>query len=60
MKLHIFVDQTATEVFANDKKHVLISRLYLDPALRGVQLFSNDGTSVLQTSNAPQLAMIWK
>ena len=43
VKLHIFVDNSSIEVFANDGETVLSSKFYPDPSSTGIQFFSHGG-----------------
>ncbi len=60
VKFRIFVDQSSIEVFVNDGAAVLSSAIYPETIKRGIQVFSNRGTTRLQTFNAWQLATIWR
>jgi sucrose-6-phosphate hydrolase SacC (GH32 family) len=46
LKLHIFVDNSSIEVFANDGETVLSSKIYPDPTSVGVQFFSKGKVKV--------------
>ena len=43
LKLHIFVDNSSIEVFANDGEVSLSSKIYPDPSSTGIEFFSNKG-----------------
>jgi len=48
VRLHIFVDQTTLELFANDGERVITDRVYLNGAARvGLQSASSDATATL-------------
>src|SRR5208337_2699862 len=40
IKLHIFVDRSSTEVFANDGERVMTDRIYPPPDSNGIELYS--------------------
>jgi fructan beta-fructosidase len=60
LKLRVFVDQCAIEVFAEDGQQVLTSQIYPDPAHTGIELFSTGGATTLGSFRAWPLASIWK
>lgn len=43
LKLHIFVDNSSIEVFANDGEVCLSSKIYPDPSGTGIEFFSSKG-----------------
>lgn len=43
LKLHIFVDNSSIEVFANDGEASLSSKIYPDPSSTGIEFFSTKG-----------------
>lgn len=59
LRLRVFVDQCAVEVFADDGLTVLTAQIYPDPAATGVELFSTNGATTLRSLRAWPLASIW-
>ncbi len=59
LKLRVFVDQCAIEVFADDGQQVLTSQIYPDPAHTGIEVFSTGGATTLSGFRAWPLASIW-
>ncbi|MEK3914136.1 glycoside hydrolase family 32 protein [Paenibacillus sp. FSL H7-0331] len=47
IKLHIFVDQSSVEVFANDGKLVLTDQIFPDPSSTGLELYAISGEAIL-------------
>jgi fructan beta-fructosidase len=43
LKLHIFVDNSSIEVFANDGEAVISSKIYPDPSGTAIEFFSSKG-----------------
>jgi sucrose-6-phosphate hydrolase SacC (GH32 family) len=43
LKLHIFIDNSSIEVFANDGEASLSSKIYSDPSSTGIDFFSTSG-----------------
>lgn len=60
VKLHIFLDRSSVEVFANDGETVLTDRIYPAPGSDGLELFSNSGDSQIQSLTVWKLGSIWK
>jgi fructan beta-fructosidase len=60
VKLHIFLDRSSVEVFANDGEAVLTDRIYPSPGSDGLELFSNSGDSQIQSLTIWKLGSIWK
>lgn len=60
IKLHIYVDQSSIEVFANDGVRVLSSLIFPEPTSKGIQLFSTNGQTTVQSLKAYNLKSIWK
>lgn len=60
IKLHIYIDQSSIEVFANDGDRVMSSLIFPDAASKLIQLFSTNGTTVVQSLKAYNLKSIWK
>ncbi len=60
IKLHIFVDQSSIEVFANDGKCAISSLIFPHYSSKTIQIFSNNGTTFLKSLKAYNLKSIWK
>ena len=43
LKLHIFVDNSSIEVFANDGEAVISNKIYPDASATGIEFFSHSG-----------------
>jgi beta-fructofuranosidase len=56
LKLHVFVDRSSVEAFANDGRAVLSARVFPDPGSHGVSLL---GPTRLISLDAWKLASIW-
>jgi sucrose-6-phosphate hydrolase SacC (GH32 family) len=59
IKLHVLVDRSSVEVFANDGARVLTHRIFPDSASDGVELFTEGGTAQLTRLDAWSLRSIW-
>jgi fructan beta-fructosidase len=59
IKLHIFVDRSSIEVFANDGEATLTAQVFGDPAGDDVAFFASGGTARLTHLEAYQLKSIW-
>ncbi|HVU26626.1 MAG TPA: GH32 C-terminal domain-containing protein [Verrucomicrobiae bacterium] len=59
IEFHIFVDQSSIEVFVNGGQAVLTSLIFPDPSSLGLQLFSANGVTTLQSLSTWNLASIW-
>lgn len=60
IKLHIYVDQSSIEIFANNGECVISSLMYPHSTSKSIQLFSTNGTTVLKNLKAYNLKSIWK
>jgi sucrose-6-phosphate hydrolase SacC (GH32 family) len=60
IKLHIYIDQSSIEVFANNGFRVISSLIYPNTSSKLIQLFSTNGTTVVQSLKAYNLKSIWK
>jgi beta-fructofuranosidase len=58
LKLHIFLDRSIVEVFANDRC-CITSRLYPSPDSRGIKLFANGSDGGLKSLGIWQMKPIW-
>jgi fructan beta-fructosidase len=55
IRLHILVDATSVEVFADDGRVVLTDQIFPGPASRGVSLFATGGAARLRSLDAWEL-----
>ena len=60
VKLHIFLDRSSVEVFANDGEAVLTDRIYPSPGSDAVDVYSESGDSQIQSLSIWKLHSIWK
>ncbi len=60
VKLHIFLDRSSVEVFANDGETVLTDRIYPSPGGDGLEVFSDSGDSRIPSLTIWKLGSIWK
>ena len=60
IKFHVFVDQCSVEIFVNDGEMVMTALIFPDARATGVELFSRNGPSTLQSLSAWELASIWR
>ena len=59
LKLHIFLDRSSVEIFANDGETVLTDRIYPSPGSDGMELFSESGDSTIPSLTIWKLGSIW-
>ena len=59
IKLHIFVDRSSVEVFANDGEKVMTDRIYPPPGSKGIELYSTGGAGKVVSLTIWPLASIW-
>ena len=59
IKLHVFVDQSSVEVFANDGEIVMSALMFPDTKTTDMQLFSTNGDVNLLDFTAYRLNSIW-
>lgn len=59
IKLHIFVDQSSVEVFANDGEVTMTATILPNPGSTGIELFSENGSTTLDNLQAWELSSIW-
>jgi sucrose-6-phosphate hydrolase SacC (GH32 family) len=55
VRLHVFVDATSVEVFADGGRVVLTDQIFPAPASRGVSLFATGGAARLRSLDAWEL-----
>lgn len=60
VKLHIFLDRSSVEVFANDGEAVLTDRIYPSPRSDGIELYSDGVGGSVQSLHIWKLSSIWK
>ncbi|MGO4585731.1 GH32 C-terminal domain-containing protein [Arthrobacter sp. 2RAF6] len=59
LKLHVLVDWSSVEVFANDGQAVLTDQILPDPTSQGVAAFANGGTANLVSLTVNQMGSAW-
>ncbi|MEX1120645.1 MAG: glycoside hydrolase family 32 protein, partial [Balneolales bacterium] len=59
VRLHVFVDWSSVEVFANDGAAVLTSRIFPDPESQEVMLFTDGDNAKITNLDAWTLNSIW-
>jgi fructan beta-fructosidase len=59
VRLHIFVDQSSVEVFANDGEVTMTALMFPDPHSTGIALFSDGGNAKINDFHAWELTSIW-
>jgi sucrose-6-phosphate hydrolase SacC (GH32 family) len=55
LRLHVFVDRSSVEVFANGGRTVITERIFPGPASQGVEAWADDGTASLASFEAWRL-----
>ncbi|WP_420828860.1 GH32 C-terminal domain-containing protein [Metabacillus dongyingensis] len=60
LKMHIFVDHSAVEVFGNDGETVITDQIFPSPTSKGVKIYSKDGNVTLKSLNIYPVKSIWK
>lgn len=59
LRLHVYIDQSSVEVFANDGKIVMSMLTYPGTNQSGIEVFSQGGTTALTSFNGWELNSIW-
>lgn len=59
IKLHLFLDRSSVELFANDGVRTITNRIYPDPSSRGIKLFARSGPASLVSLDVWELKSIW-
>jgi fructan beta-fructosidase len=59
IKLHVFVDRSSVEVFANDGERVLSERIYPPPGSDGIELYSHGSGGRVVSLTIWRLNPIW-
>ncbi|WP_311775218.1 GH32 C-terminal domain-containing protein [Alkalihalobacillus sp. TS-13] len=60
VKMHIFVDRSAVEVFGTDGEIVITDQIFPDPSSKGLEIYSEDGEVTLNSLEIYPLKSIWK
>ena len=60
MKLHILIDRSSVEVFANDGEKVMTDRIYPPPGSDGIELYAKGSGGRVVSLSIWQLASIWE
>jgi fructan beta-fructosidase len=60
VKLHIFLDRSSIEVFANEGETVLTDRIYPSPGSDGFEIYSESAGAQIALLNIWKLSSIWK
>jgi fructan beta-fructosidase len=60
VKLHVFVDRSNVEVFANDGERVLSERIYPPPGSDGIELYADGGTGKIISLTIWEMDSVWK
>ncbi len=59
IRLHIFVDWSSIEVFANNGVPVITNRIFPDSESRGIHVFAQGGTATFESIDFWPLSSIW-
>ncbi|MBM7570148.1 glycoside hydrolase family 32 protein [Aquibacillus albus] len=59
LKLHIFVDRSSVEIFANDGQVVMSNRIYPDPTSINLDFFKTYGEVYVTTLDVWELSSVW-
>ena len=59
VKLHIFVDRSIVEVFANDGEKVMTDRIYPPADCNGIEVYSQGGGRIVSMTVWP-MGSVWK
>jgi fructan beta-fructosidase len=60
VKLHVFVDRSSVEVFANDGERVLSDRIYPRPGSDGIEFYATGAGGKILSLTMWQLNSVWK
>jgi fructan beta-fructosidase len=60
VKLHVFVDRSSVEVFANDSERVLSDRIYPQPGSDGIDLYVTGAGGRIVSLTMWRLNSVWK
>ncbi|MEZ4669623.1 MAG: glycoside hydrolase family 32 protein [Anaerolineae bacterium] len=59
IRLHVYIDQSSLEVFANDSSVAMTAAYFPEPHSTGIELFSESGHVIVQHMTAWELQSIW-
>jgi len=59
IRMHLFVDESSVEVFANDGITVLTAQTFVNPANDGVAVFADSGSAVVRHLEVYAVASVW-
>jgi beta-fructofuranosidase len=59
LQLHIFLDRSSIELFANHGSTAITKRIYPDPSALGMEIFSIDGSVKVKSLDVWELESIW-
>ncbi|MGP7816628.1 GH32 C-terminal domain-containing protein [Niallia sp. 01092] len=59
IKMHIFIDRSSVELFANDGQVTITDQIFPDPSSNSIELFANDGEVTLDSLQVYSLNDIW-
>jgi fructan beta-fructosidase len=60
VKLHVFVDRSSVEVFANDGERVLSHRIYPPPGSEGIEVYEKGAGGKIVSLTMWELNSVWK
>jgi fructan beta-fructosidase len=60
VKLHIFVDRSSVEIFANDGERVFSERIYPHPGSNNIEFYSNGSGGKIVSFKMWPLKTIWQ
>lgn len=60
LKLHLFIDRSSIEVFANDGEVTMTDRIYPPPNADGLEIFSSGGKASVLSLRVWKLDSVWK
>ncbi|TCN26836.1 fructan beta-fructosidase [Mesobacillus foraminis] len=60
VKMHIFVDRSAVEVFGNNGETVITDQIFPDPSSNGLNIYSKGGEVTLKSLEIYPLKSIWR
>jgi len=60
IRVHIFLDRSSIELFANDGETVLTDRIYPSPGSDGLEMYSDSAVASVASLTIWQLSSIWK
>lgn len=60
IKLHVFVDRSSVEIFANDGERVISDRIYPPPGSEGIELYSKGPGGRIVSLTIWELHSVWR